>query len=239
MYRTGDLARWRPDGNLEYLGRIDTQVKIRGYRIELGEIEQALLAVPVYLPVATVVDDAGATSSIALHRRRSRTTRRSRRARPRLARVHDPGVLWCRLDALPLTPNGKVDKAALPAIEVADGACCDRAARRRARARARRVLRDRARRSTPTRSRLTASFFELGGHSLKAIALVGEIYVQLQLELKVSDVFRHPTRARAREAAGRLGATALAPIEPRRDRRVVSRVVGADADVPAPADGAR
>ncbi len=42
MYKTGDLGRWLPDGNIEYLGRIDEQVKINGYRIELGEVEHVM-----------------------------------------------------------------------------------------------------------------------------------------------------------------------------------------------------
>ena len=45
MYKTGDLVRWLPDGNIEFIERIDNQVKIKGYRIELGEIENALLKI--------------------------------------------------------------------------------------------------------------------------------------------------------------------------------------------------
>src|SRR6185503_18561872 len=59
LYRSGDLARRRPDGDLEYLGRIDQQVKIRGFRIELGEIEAALLRHPTVRESAVVLASTG------------------------------------------------------------------------------------------------------------------------------------------------------------------------------------
>ncbi|WP_435107231.1 amino acid adenylation domain-containing protein, partial [Nocardiopsis synnemataformans] len=55
IYKTGDMARWRPDGNLEFLGRTDSQVKIRGYRIELGEIDSVLSEHPAIQDSATIV----------------------------------------------------------------------------------------------------------------------------------------------------------------------------------------
>ena len=118
MYRTGDLARWRPDGNLEYLGRIDTQVKVRGYRIELGEIEQTLLDVPG-ISDATVIDlkdETGATQLAGYFVGNVEPDAIRDALAHHLPDYMIPAYL-CRLDALPLTPNGKVDKRALPPID--------------------------------------------------------------------------------------------------------------------------
>ena len=67
MYRTGDLARYLPDGNIEYLGRLDDQVKVRGVRIELGEVEAALGKHPDVRENAVVAgkDDRGNTRLVA------------------------------------------------------------------------------------------------------------------------------------------------------------------------------
>lgn len=65
MYRTGDLARWLPDGNIEYLGRMDDQVKVRGYRIELGEIESRIREIDVVRDCAVIVrNDGGGDKAI-------------------------------------------------------------------------------------------------------------------------------------------------------------------------------
>ncbi len=198
IYKTGDLARWRADGNLEYLGRIDSQVKVRGYRIELGEIEQTLLDVAGVSDAAVIdlVDDAGATQ-LAAYVVGDVAADELRIALARNLPDYMIPAYFVSVAALPLTPNGKVDKRALPPIERDTSRAIVAPATELEKTLVRVwsvVL------AVPIdRIGVTASFLELGGHSLKAIALVSDIYRELAVELKVSDVFRHPTvRALAR-----------------------------------------
>ncbi|MFJ9687689.1 amino acid adenylation domain-containing protein [Streptomyces bacillaris] len=144
-YRTGDLVRWRPDGQLEFLGRIDDQVKVRGYRVEPGEVETALLAlegvggaaviVREDALVAYVVPASGAGPAAADSEGPVPASAPGAEgpgpAAPRTAPALSPAgvraALGARLpaylvpnsvvvlDALPLTPNGKLDRRALPA----------------------------------------------------------------------------------------------------------------------------
>src|SRR6185436_1040503 len=119
-YRTGDLGRYLADGNIEYLGRMDTQVKVRGYRIELGEIEAVLSrheggrqcvvmvredgAAEKQL-VAYVVGGTGAATGVKEWREY---------LKEQLPEYMIPGA-FVELGALPLTANGKIDRGALPA----------------------------------------------------------------------------------------------------------------------------
>ena len=121
LYRTGDRARWLPEGELEYLGRLDNQVKVRGYRIELGEVEAALSEHPgvqacavaaraleaghQQLVAYVVPAEAGAEADVAAGLRSY--------LKGRLPEYMVPSR-FVALEVLPLTPNGKVDRQALP-----------------------------------------------------------------------------------------------------------------------------
>ncbi|MFS8215883.1 amino acid adenylation domain-containing protein, partial [Paenibacillus sp. S29] len=118
MYRTGDLARWMPDGNIEYLGRIDHQVKIRGYRIELGEVESQLLQVEsVREAVVTArADETGQKQMVAYYvagQELGASELRSELGRE-LPSYMVPSY-FVQLEQMPLSPNGKIDRKALPA----------------------------------------------------------------------------------------------------------------------------
>jgi amino acid adenylation domain-containing protein/thioester reductase-like protein len=120
LYKTGDLVRYRPDGTLEFLGRIDTQVKLRGFRVELGEIETLLGQFPKVREVVIVVreDVPGDKRLIAylsaVNGVKPTPSELRSFLQGRLPSFMIPST-FVILDRLPLTPNGKVDRKALPA----------------------------------------------------------------------------------------------------------------------------
>ncbi|MGV3723879.1 MAG: non-ribosomal peptide synthetase, partial [Actinomycetota bacterium] len=120
MYRTGDLARWQPNGQLEYLGRLDHQVKIRGYRIELGEIEAAIRRQPGIRDCVVAARDAGDGDRLLVAYLVSETGTVPEPPALREALASSlPAYMvpsaFVVISAVPLTPNGKVDRNALPA----------------------------------------------------------------------------------------------------------------------------
>ncbi|GAA3672011.1 hypothetical protein GCM10022224_040220 [Nonomuraea antimicrobica] len=115
MYRTGDIVRWRPDGNLEFVGRSDDQVKVRGLRVELGEVEAALREHPsVASAVAAVHADQRLIGYVVPVDGRAPSPAELRQALGRSLPAHLVPQAFVTLTRLPLGPNGKVDRRALP-----------------------------------------------------------------------------------------------------------------------------
>jgi acyl-coenzyme A synthetase/AMP-(fatty) acid ligase len=121
MYAFGDRGRWRPNGELQFLGRVDHQVKIRGYRVELGEIESVMAAFEgVREAVVVVVDRVGSRSLAGFYTCRPPGVAVDRMLAAVAEQVPEymvPSRLFV-LDELPLTSNGKVDRAALSGLAV-------------------------------------------------------------------------------------------------------------------------
>ncbi|MDJ0691329.1 MAG: amino acid adenylation domain-containing protein [Xenococcaceae cyanobacterium MO_188.B32] len=197
LYKTGDLARYLPDGNIEFLGRIDNQIKIRGFRIELGEIEAVLNSHP-QIQQAVVI----ATEEISGNKRllaylvtyaQAITINQLREfLKQKLPEYMVPST-FVTLDTLPLTPNGKVDRKALPAPD-------------------REITREY--KYVPPRTPIEKiianifasvlgieavgindNFFELGGHSLLAIRVISRLRTSLSIELPLQSLFEFPTVA--------------------------------------------
>jgi amino acid adenylation domain-containing protein len=178
LYRTGDLARYLPDGNLEFLGRIDNQVKIRGFRIELGEIEAVLAQHPSVREVTvTLREDAGDKRLVAylVPQPQQQPTEREIRTflESRLPDYLIPTAI-VMLAALPLTTNGKVDRRALPAPETMRSSPeASLLAPRDELERQLTVIWERVLNVHPIGIR--DNFFALGGHSLIAVRLFAQI----------------------------------------------------------------
>jgi amino acid adenylation domain-containing protein len=198
LYRTGDLARCRPDGAIEFLGRMDHQVKVRGFRIELGEVEAALEAYPgVELAVVTARGEENGRRLVAYLVPRdgdaaSLSVTDLRECLSRSLPDYMVPSAWVLLDALPLTPNGKVDRRALPGPEALPPALgtayvAPRTALEEALAGIwAEVLRI-------ERVGAQDNFFALGGHSLLATQVVSRIGEALGVEVPLRRLFEAPT----------------------------------------------
>ncbi len=179
LYKTGDLARYLPDGNVEFLGRIDHQVKIRGFRMELGEIETVLRNhAAVREAVVMAREDSPGDKCLAAyivvhHQPAPSTSEFHNHLKEHLPEYMVPSTFTI-LDSLPLTPNGKVDRRALPTLDWTrpelEGAFV--APRTEVEKDLTRIWCDVL---GLDRIGIHDNFFELGGHSLLAVRLVGRI----------------------------------------------------------------
>jgi amino acid adenylation domain-containing protein/thioester reductase-like protein len=197
LYKTGDLARYLPNGNIEFLGRIDNQVKIRGFRIELGEIEAVLnqspdVAQAVVIQREDTPGDKRLVAYVVGQKKRSLSTNELRSfLQAKLPEYMIPSAFML-LKSLPLTANGKVDRQALPIPvqgELEQSFIPPRTAVEKVLAGIWAELLGLPRVS------VEGNFFELGGHSLLLTQLVVRVREAFQINLPLSVLFETPTVA--------------------------------------------
>ncbi|MGM3309125.1 condensation domain-containing protein, partial [Anabaena sp. WFMT] len=218
LYKTGDLARYLPNGEIEYISRIDNQIKLRGFRIELGEIETVISQHPQIRETVVAVHSDQAdfqrlVAYLVLHSEQDLAISELRQfLELQLPDYMIPNV-FVTLEALPLTPNGKVDRQALPApdpIQLSQKA-------------------DFVPPSSPVEEILAGiwadvlglekvgvhnNFFQLGGHSLIATRVISRIRQVFSQELPLRRLFETPTVAQLAkdiETAAKVGSKLQIP----------------------------
>ncbi len=224
LYKTGDLCRYLPDGNIEFLGRIDQQVKIRGFRVELGEIEAVLGTHPQVAGCAVVAQQNGGgifLTAYVVTRAVAPLTGPVLREwlREKLPDYMVP-ARFATLPALPLTPNGKLDRQALGRLEnTVELAASEtyQAPRTELERKLVEIWQGLLGRESIG---IHDNFFALGGHSLLAVRLVFRIQEAFGVSLPVKLVSECPTIAELSEALARQSPVKTISI-PRRPRKVV------------------
>ncbi|MBD2298129.1 non-ribosomal peptide synthetase [Nostoc sp. FACHB-190] len=192
LYKTGDLARYLPNGEIEYIGRIDYQVKLRGFRIELGEIEAAIAQYPGVRETVVVVNAQRIVAYLVPQAAQTLSISELRSFLESKLPSYMIPVAFVLLEALPLTANGKVDRRALPAPDTNRPELAD------------------AYQPPQTEVEQTIAqiwqtvlqlenvgihdnFFELGGHSLLLVQVHSKLCETFSKKLAVLDLFRYPT----------------------------------------------
>ena len=226
VYRTGDLVKWRPDGKLEFLGRLDHQVKIRGHRIELGEIEAVLEQQASVREVVVVArEDVPGDKRIVAYVVGKGSTPDSAALRQavgeRLPDYMVPSHVVV-LEKLPRTPNLKIDRNALPApdhavpttaVFVQPGSVMEEQIAEIWQE----VLR-------VPKVGVHDNFFDIGGHSLLTVKVHSRLRGVLEAKVSITDLFRFPTiRALAEHLGGGGGAAASAAVTEQAQARAGAR----------------
>jgi amino acid adenylation domain-containing protein len=197
LYKTGDLARYLPDGNIEFLGRVDHQVKIRGFRIELGEIEAVLSQHPTVREAVVVSreDLPGEKRLVAYvvppQEPAPSTSELRGFLQQKLPDYMIPSV-FVFLESLPLTPNGKVDRERLPVPNPIghDNGRMFLAPRDNVEYRLAKIWED----ILGVRPvGVNDNFFELGGHSLLAVRLLARVEKEFNRSVPLAALFAGPT----------------------------------------------
>ncbi|MEE8057766.1 MAG: thioesterase domain-containing protein, partial [Pseudomonadales bacterium] len=198
MYKSGDLARWLADGNIEYLGRIDTQVKIRGFRIELGEIEAQLNQYPEIKHSVVVVQGKEVNKQlIAFYRAKDsredniiNLLNEDLRAylQQTLPEYMLP-VAFVSLETIPLTPNGKVNRRVLEQMDVSVESSQAYLAPRNDTEKLLVEIWSQVLDLEPENIGVNDNFFDLGGHSLLAVQLMAKINKEFKQSLRLATLF--------------------------------------------------
>ncbi len=197
IYKTGDLGRWLPDGNIEFLGRIDHQVKIRGFRVELGEIESLLSQHPGVRETVVVAQkqEQGNQQLIAYVVANTQSAPNISELRSFLKEKLPDHMLpsaFVMLESLPLTPSGKVDRQALPVPdnlrpELESTYVMPQTQIEQVIATAwQKVL-------NVEKVGIEDNFFELGGHSLLMLQIYSQLRELLPKKLSLMEMFKYPT----------------------------------------------
>ncbi|MEC0439212.1 surfactin non-ribosomal peptide synthetase SrfAA [Bacillus subtilis] len=194
MYKTGDLARWLPNGDIEFIGRIDHQVKIRGQRIELGEIEHQLQTHDRVQESVVLAVDQGAGDKLLCAYCVGEGDISSQEMREHAAKdlpAYMVPAVFIQMDELPLTGNGKIDRRALPIPDANVSRGVSYVAPRNGTEQ--KVADIWAHVLQAEQVGVYDHFFDIGGHSLAGMKMLALVHQELGVELSLKDLFQSPT----------------------------------------------
>lgn len=191
MYKTGDLARWLPNGNIEFIGRIDHQVKIRGFRIELGEIESQLLK-NKHIKEAIVIDkeDKQGNKYLCAYIVSDKEVNVSELRMVLSKELPDYMIpaYFMKIEKMPLTPNGKIDRNALPEPDGNINTGVEYVVPRNEIEE--KLVKVWSEVLGVGKIGIDDDFFALGGHSLNMLQVIQKVYEELGIELQYKELYQ-------------------------------------------------